>query len=42
MGSVVAVPGLWSTGLIIAVHGLSCPAACGTFLDQGSNLYLLH
>ena len=22
----------------VAVHGLSCPTACGIFLDQGSNL----
>ena len=24
------------------LRGLSCPAACGIFLDQGSNLCLLH
>ena len=24
------------------VHGLSCPAACGVFLDQGLNLCPLH
>ena len=23
-------------------HGLSCSSACGIFLDQGSNLCLLH
>ena len=25
-----------------AVHGLSCPTACGIFLDQGSNPFPLH
>ena len=40
-GSVVAAPGLSSTGSIIVVHGLSCSAACGIFPDQGSNLSLL-
>ena len=36
--------GLWilEYGLIIVVHGLSCSAACGIFLDQGSNLCPLH
>ena len=24
-------PGLWSTGSIVAAHGLSCSAACGIF-----------
>ena len=27
---------------VIVTHGLSCPMACGTFLDQGSNLCPLH
>ena len=27
---------------IVVAHGLSCPAACGIFPDQGSNLCLLH
>ena len=27
-----------STGSVVVVHGLSCLAACGIFLDQGSNL----
>ena len=42
MGSEVAVRGLYSTGLVVLVHGLSCSAACGIFLDQGLNLCLLH
>ena len=42
MGSVVAVPGVWSTGSIVVSHGLSCSEACGIFLDQGSNPGLLH
>ena len=29
--SVAAVPGLWGTGSIAVVHGLSCCSACGTF-----------
>ena len=33
---------LRSTGSIAAAHGLSCSLACGIFLDQGSNLCLLH
>ena len=28
--------------LIVVVHRLSCCTAYGIFLDQGSNLYLLH
>ena len=32
-----------SRGLLFVVaHGLSCPVACGDFLDTGSNLCLLH
>ena len=37
MGSEVAVRGLYSTGLVVLVHGLSCSAACGVFPDQGLN-----
>ena len=33
VGSVVADPGLWSTGSIIVVLRLSCSMACGIFLD---------
>ena len=40
--SVVAAPGLESTGLIVVAHGLSCSTICGIFLDQGSNPCLLH
>ena len=42
MGSVGAAPGRWSTGCIVAVHGLSCSAACRTFPVRGWNLCLLH
>ena len=42
MGSVVAAPVLWSTGSIVVAHRFSCFTACGIFLDQGSNPYLLH
>ena len=27
---------------LVVAHGLCYPAACGIFLDQGSNLCLLH
>ena len=39
--SVVAAPGLWSTGSAV-VHGLRCSTACGIFPDQGLNPCLLH
>ena len=42
VSSVVAVPELQSTGSVVVVHGLSCSAACGIFLDEGSNPCLLH
>ena len=38
--AVVAAPRLEST--VVEVHSLSYPKACGIFLDQGSNLCLLH
>ena len=42
-GSVVVVPGLQSTGSVVMYQGLiSCPVACGIFLDQGLNPCLLH
>ena len=41
-GLIVVIPGLYSTGSVVVVHGLSCSAACGIFLDQGLNLCLLH
>ena len=31
-----------STGSVVVAHGLSCSLARGIFLDQGSNLNLLH
>ena len=33
--SLAVAPGLWSTDSTVATHGLSCPKACGVFLDQG-------
>ena len=33
--SVVAVPRLQSTALMVVAPGLSCSVACGIFLDQG-------
>ena len=41
-GSVVSAPRLQRTGSVAVAHGLSCSLACGIFLDQGSNLCLLH
>ena len=38
----VVVPRLQSTSSAIVVPGPSCPAACGIFLDQGSNPCLQH
>ena len=35
MGSIVGAPGLWSTGLVVVVHRLGCPEACGIFLTVG-------
>ena len=35
-------PRLWSTSLVVLVHRLSCPEACGIFLDGGSNPCPLH
>jgi len=42
VGSIFAAPGLQSTGLIVVAHGVSSSAACGIFLDPGSNPCLLH
>ena len=33
---------VWSAGSVVAVHRLSCLAACGIVLDQGANPCLLH
>ena len=33
---------LGRVGSIVEAHGLSCPMACGTFPDQGSNPCPLH
>ena len=42
-GFSVAEPGPQDSWASVAVtHGLSCPAACGIFLDQGSSLCPLH
>ena len=40
--SVVATLRLQGTGSIVVARGLSCSVAGGIFLDQGSNLCLLH
>ena len=42
VGLIVAVPGLYSTGSIVAAHGLSWSSARGIFPDEGSNPCLLH
>ena len=42
MDSVIVTPRLQSTGTKVVTHGFSCSVACGIFLDQGSNLCLLH
>ena len=42
VGSIVAAPGLWSTGSTVVPHGLSYSTACGIFPDQGSNPCLLY
>ena len=37
--------GAWALvhdGSVAVAHGLSCPAACGIFLDQGLNSCPLH
>ena len=41
--SLVAEHGLWSSqASVVVAHRLSCPKACGSFLDQGSNPCPLH
>ena len=39
---VVLAPGSQTTGSIVVAHYLRCSTACRIFLDQGSNLCLLH
>ena len=41
VGSVVVVPGFYSTGATVVVHGFSCSVACEIFLDEGLNLCVL-
>ena len=41
-GSVVVARRLQNAGSVAVAHGLSCSAACGIFLDQGSNPCPLH
>ena len=40
--SVAVARVLFSAGLIVVAHGLSCSATCGTFPNQGSNPCPLH
>ena len=40
-GFSIEAPGLWSTGSVVVVHGLSCSIVRGIFPDQRSNLCLL-
>ena len=40
--SLVAAPRLHSTGSVVVARWISCSAAGGILLDQGSNLCLLH
>ena len=37
MGLVVMIHGLQSPSSVVVAHRLSCPEACGVFLDQGLN-----
>ena len=40
--SVVMAQRFQTSGSVVVVHGLSCPAACVIFPDQRSNLHPLH
>ena len=42
VSSLVADPRLWSTSSAVVAHRLSCSGTCGIFLDQESNLCLMH
>ena len=37
VASLFAEHRLWNDGSVVVAHGLSCPAARGIFLEQGSN-----
>ena len=41
MSSVVAAPGLSSTGSVVGAPRFSCSRSCGILPDQGSNWHLL-
>ena len=40
LGAEQVLCGAWAS--VVVAHRLSCPVACGIFLDQGWNLYPLH
>ena len=42
VGSIIAVPSLYSIDSIVTAQRLSCFEACGIFLDQGLHPHLLH
>ena len=42
VGSLVAACRLWRIGSVVLAHMLSCPKACGVFLEQGSSSCSLH
>ena len=42
VASLVGEHRLQGTGSVVVVQGLSCPEACGIFLDQGAKSGLLH
>ena len=42
VASLVVDQGFESAGPVFVMRGLSCPTACGIFLDQGSNPCPLH
>ena len=42
MGSLVAAHRLWKSRSVISVYRICCSTVRGIFLDQGSNLCLLH
>ena len=42
LASLIAEHGLQTVGSVVVIHRLSCPLACGIFLDQGLNPCPLH